>query len=189
MTHVVLYAFDTMADWEYAYVTTVLAMERRGGNERARLVVAARTEAPVTTLGGLRVVPETTLDRLAADDISLLILPGGNTWLTEDHTAALDLASARLAGGGGVAGICGATRALARAGVLDHRAHVVDADADEPDYPGSRYRVHASVAHDGFLITAIGEAPLEFSREVFKLMQLEDVDQWYASFKSVPDAR
>ena len=73
--------------------------------------------------------------------------------------------------------------------LVDHRAHVVDADADEPDYPGSRYRVHASVAHDGFLITAIGEAPLEFSREVFKLMQLEDVDQWYASFKSVPDAR
>lgn len=164
-------------------------MERRGGNERARLVVAARTEAPVTTLGGLRVVPETTLDRLAADDISLLILPGGNTWLTEDHTAALDLASARLAGGGGVAGICGANsrpgpRRCARSpGACRGRR------CRRADYPGSRYRVHASVAHDGFLITAIGEAPLEFSREIFKLMQLEDVDQWYASFKkSVPDA-
>ena len=52
--------------------------------------------------------------------------------------------------------------------------------------------MHASIAHDGPLITAIGEAPLEFSRAVFMALDLDDqagIDGWYASFKGVPDAR
>ena len=109
-----------------------------------------------------------------------------------EHRAALALAGRLLDSNRQVAGICGATRALARAGLLEHRAHVVDADADEPDYPGRSARVHASIAHDGPLITAIGEAPLEFSRAVFMALDLDDqagIDTWYASFKGVPDAR
>ena len=192
MGQVVLYAFDTMADWEYAYVTTVLQMAARGGDDRYRLVVAGAAGEPVTTLGGLRVLPETTLGDLDESDIDLLLLPGGNTWLDGDHSSALALASRLLDSDRQVAGICGATRALARAGLMEHRAHVVDADADEPDYPGSAARVHASIAHDGPLITAIGEAPLEFSRAVFMALDLDDqagIDTWYALFKGVPDAR
>lgn len=192
MADVVLYAFDTMADWEYAYVTTVLQMEVRGGEDRFRLVVAGASSDPVRTLGGLTVLPDTTLDAVADADVALLLLPGGNTWLSDEHSAALDLARRLLDAGTPVAGICSATRAMARAGLLDHHAHVVDADADEPDYPGSKFRVHASVAHDGPVITAIGEAPLEFSREVFRILDLdthEGIDAWYASYKGVPDAR
>lgn len=192
MGQVVLYAFDTMADWEYAYITTVLQMEARGGDDRYHLVVAGAGTEPVTTLGGLRVLPETTLDDLDESDVDLLLLPGGNTWLDGEHSAALALAGRLLDSDRQVAGICGATRALARAGLLEHRAHVVDADADEPDYPGRSARVHASIAHDGPLITAIGEAPLEFSRAVFMALDLDDqagIDGWYASFKGVPDAR
>ena len=192
MGQVVLYAFDTMADWEYAYITTVLQMEARGGDDRYRLVVAGAGTEPVTTLGGLRVLPETTLDDLDESDVDLLLLPGGNTWLDGEHSAALALAGRLLDSDRQVAGICGATRALARAGLLEHRAHVVDADADEPDYPGRSARVHASIAHDGPLITAIGEAPLEFSRAVFMALDLDDqagIDTWYALFKGVPDAR
>lgn len=192
MSAVLLYAFDTMADWEYAYVTTLLQMHARGGDERYRLLVASADGAPVTTLGGLRVLPEATLDDVSADDIALLLLPGGNTWLDGDHDAVLALARRLLDAGTPVAGICGATRAMARAGLLDHRAHVVDADSDEPDYPGRQFRVHASVAHDGAVVTAIGAAPLEFSREVFKVLALDDaagIDAWYAAFKGVPDAR
>ena len=192
MGQVVLYAFDTMADWEYAYITTVLQMEARGGDDRYRLVVAGAGTEPVTTLGGLRVLPETTLDDLDESDVDLLLLPGGNTWLDGEHSAALALAGRLLDSDRQVARLCGATRALARAGLLEHRAHVVDADADEPDYPGRSARVHASIAHDGPLITAIGEAPLEFSRAVFMALDLDDqagIDGWYASFKGVPDAR
>ena len=92
MGQVVLYAFDTMADWEYAYITTVLQMEARGGDDRYRLVVAGAGTEPVTTLGGLRVLPETTLDDLDESDVDLLLLPGGNTWLDGEHSAALALA-------------------------------------------------------------------------------------------------
>ena len=63
---------------------------------------------------------------------------------------------------------------------------------DFPDYPGSSARSHGVVAHDGPLITAVGEAPLEFSRALFLVLGLEDergIDEWYASFKDVPDAR
>ena len=95
---VVLYAFDTMADWEYAHITTVVQAQARGGDERYRLLVASKDPGPVTTLGGLRVLPETTLEEIADEDVALLLLPGGNTWLDADHGVALDLARRRARG-------------------------------------------------------------------------------------------
>lgn len=50
----------------------------------------------------------------------------------------------------------------------------------------------AAAVLDGPLVTAVGSAPLEFSREVFRCLGLDSdggVDEWYGAFKDVPDAR
>lgn len=188
---VVLYCFDTMADWEYAYVTTVLGFQTRDGDGRFRLRTASIEGREVRTLGGLRLLPDAALGEVAPERVGALVLPGGNTW-GAGHGEVLDLARTLLDREVPVAAICGATQALARAGLLEHHAHIVDADDDFPDYPGSSARSHGVVAHDGPLITAVGEAPLEFSRALFLVLGLEDergIDEWYASFKDVPDAR
>jgi hypothetical protein len=54
MQDVVLYATDTMADWEYAYLTTGLAMAAEQEPERFRLRVLADGQQEVTTAGRLR---------------------------------------------------------------------------------------------------------------------------------------
>lgn len=188
---VLLYAFDTMADWEYAYITTVLAMQNRGGDDRFRLRTVSADGGQVRTLGGLTLVPDGSLGDVDEAAAAMLVLPGGNTW-GEGHTEALDLARRLLEAQTPVAGICGATKAMAATGLLEHHAHVVDTDDELPAYPGDRFRTHGSVARDGHVITAIGEAPLEFSREVFLALGLDSaqgIDEWYSAFKSAPDAR
>ncbi|MFN8099891.1 MAG: DJ-1/PfpI family protein [Dermatophilaceae bacterium] len=190
---VLIYTFETMADWEYAHISTVLQFQARGGDDRFRVRFVGAAPEPVRTLGGLQVIPDATLADIARDEIAMLVLPGGNTW-ADGHDAVLGLARTLIADGVPVAGICGATKAMARAGLLAHHAHVVDTDPGEefPDYPGSAARAHGSVAADDPIVTAIGAAPLEFSREVFLALGLDDqagVDAWYAAFKDVPDAR
>jgi hypothetical protein len=81
---------------------------------------------------------------------------------------------------------------MARAGLCAHHAHTLDPEDAPTNYPGAAHRVDASAVHDGDLITAVGEAPLEFSRMVFQRLDLdtpEGIDEWYASFKDAPDAR
>ena len=188
---VVLYAFDTMADWEYAYISTVLTFQNLGGDDRFRLRTASVDGAEVRTLGGLRLVPDGRLSDIDEDDVAMLLLPGGRQW-DRDHHEVLDLARRLLDAGTPVAGICGATPAMARAGLFEHHAHTVDPDDVPASYPGQESRVASVAVLDPPLVTAVGEAPLEFSREVFRVLGLdsaEGIDEWYGTFKDVPDAR
>ena len=57
------------------------------------------------------------------DDKSVLLLPGATAWSEQKHAAAVQKAAELLSLGGTVAAICGATLALAHAGLLDKRPH------------------------------------------------------------------
>lgn len=61
MRDIVLYATDTMADWEYAYITTELTRAEQSRPGRFRLVLAGAMTGTVTTLGGLPLTVTTTL--------------------------------------------------------------------------------------------------------------------------------
>ena len=91
MTTVVLYAFDTMADWEYGHLVGTLA-QLRGAGLPVDLIVAGDSTAEVTTLGGLTLRPEYTLSDLDPAHIDMLVLPGGETWDAR-HDAILGLAA------------------------------------------------------------------------------------------------
>ena len=95
-TTVVFYATDTMADWEYGYLLAGFAMAEGQDPGRFRVVVASADGEPVTSMGGLRVTPETSLSRLSAEDVDALVLPGAATWEgDEGHQIALGLADRR----------------------------------------------------------------------------------------------
>ena len=89
-----------------------------------------------------------------------------------------------------VAAICGATIAVARAGLLDDRAHT----SNDPDYlashaaeyRGARHYVEALAVRDRGVITASGVGPIEFAREIFdELDVLSEADRsvWFYLFK------
>ena len=188
-TTVVFYAMDTMADWEYGYLLAGFAMAEDQDPGRFRVVVASADGEPVTSMGGLRVTPETSLSRLSAEDVDALVLPGGATWEGEEgHQIALGLAADVLAAGGVVAGICGATYGLARAGLLNHRDHTSNAAdyvAAAPGYDGAaRYR-EAKVVTDQGVVTAPATAPIDFARAVFEALEVFPrpvIEAWYGLY-------
>ena len=183
MSDVVLYATDTMADWEYAYITCGLAWVD-GGPYRLR--VLSEDGGPVTTKGRLRVLTDGRLADLVEEDVALLVLPGADTW-DAGHAAALDLAARFLDRGVPVAAICGATLGLARAGLLDDREHTSNA-ADflsASGYAGADHYREAPVVEDRDVITAPATKPVDFAAAMFRRLEVFPpavVDAWYGLY-------
>lgn len=174
--------YDTLADWEPGHATAYLA---RAGYP-IRTVGPSR--APVTTLGGLRVLPDLAVDEVATDRAALLILPGADLWETGDELAPYGhLARRFLDAGVPVAAICGATAGLAREGLLDDRDHTSNVSfyLDATGYAGSGRYVEADAVTDGNLITAGGTDPVAFARDIFALLGVYEgdvLDAWYRLF-------
>ncbi|MFJ3985546.1 DJ-1/PfpI family protein [Streptomyces fungicidicus] len=177
-----LAVYDTFADWETGHATAHLA---RAGYE-VRTVAPDRE--PVTSIGGLRVLPGLALDELRPGDSSLLILPGADRWDEGDELAPFARAArAFLDAGVPVAAICGATAGLAREGLLDDRAHTgaVSFYLAATGYAGAGRYVEADAVTDGGLVTAGPTEPVAFAREIFRLLGVyEDTvtDAWYRLF-------
>ena len=186
-----LYVFDGYADWERAYTVAGIhnsQYQREPGRWLVRTVGA--TSAVVRSMGGVAVLPDITMQELQASRSRMLILPGGALWEDETaHRPAIRKAAEFLERGVAVAAICGATAGLARAGLLDHRAHTSNAlrYLKGTGYEGAaNYRDEAAVCAGG-LITAAGMAPLEFARAIFKHLKLYDDDvleAWYQLHKT-----
>lgn len=179
-----LAVYDTYADWETGHTTAHLT--QRGHRIRT---VGPAAGVPVTTMGGLRVLPDLSLAGLRPEDSSLLILTGARLWDTGDELAPF-AAKARefLAAGVPVAAICGATAGLAREGLLDDLPHTSGAAAylaAQPGYGGAERYVEADAVTAGDLITAGPTEPVAFAREVFARLGVyepEVLDAWYRLF-------
>jgi putative intracellular protease/amidase len=177
-----LAVYDTLADWETGHATAHLA---RAGYE-IRTVGPSTT--PVTSIGGLRIQPDTSLDEVRPEDSSLLILPGADLWDAGDDLAPFARkARAFLDAGVPVAAICGATAGLAREGLLDDRDHTsaVSFYLAATGYDGGERYVDADAVTDGPLITAGPTEPVAFAREIFRLLGVYDdevADAWYRLF-------
>ncbi|MFE9395253.1 DJ-1/PfpI family protein [Streptomyces flavidovirens] len=179
-----LAVYDTFADWETGHTTAHLT--QNGYTVRT----VAATDAPVTTMGGVRIQPDLTLDDVNPEDSALLILTGASLWDTSDDLAPFArTARAFLDAGVPVAAICGATAGLAREGVLDHRTHTsaVSFYLAATGYKGGdHYRDEDAVTdEEGLLITAGPTEPVAFAREVFARLGVyegEKLDAWYRLF-------
>lgn len=122
---VYLYVFDTMADWEIGYLITEINSGRyyKKGLMPLKVVTVGITKTPITTMGGLKILPEIELKECSVKDAAALILPGGNTWTEAIHAPIIRMAEKYLEKGIVVGAICGATIGLAMGGVLDQRDH------------------------------------------------------------------
>lgn len=190
---VYMYVFDTMSDWEVAYLTAELNTGRyfKKGLKPLKVITVGIDRNPIITMGGLKVLPEITVDEFNMESKDLLILPGGNTWLSIDHEIILEKAKEALIQGSIVAAICGATLGLAKKGLLDFRNHTSN-DLEFlkmviPDYCGEKYYKMESVVNDENLVTASGVAPLEFTFQVLKILEVfesEALNSWLNLYKT-----
>ena len=190
-----LFVFDSMADWEPALaVAAINNPQFQQAPGRFRVVTVGLNREPVTTMGGLRVLPDTTLAEISPVASSMLILPGGEIWETGANRAAIATARSFVATGVPVAAICAATLALARAGLLDNRRHTGN-DRESlavSGYHGRTHYVDAPAVTDKNVITASGLAPVDFAREIIRALHLyndDALEAWYALFKHGNTAR
>lgn len=185
---VYLYVFHTMSDWEYGYLIAELNSGRYFRQDAASLkvVTVGANKEMITTLGGLRIKPDISLDECILGSQDLIILPGGNTWGEDIHQPILKKVGDALKLGTTIAAICGATLGLANEGYLNSRKHTSN-DLEYmkmvcPNYKGETLYEKGPAVSDENLVTASGIAPLEFAVEVLKKLDVFAPDTlrlWY----------
>lgn len=185
-----LFVLDTLADWETGYaIAGINNPQWQAQPGRYQVATVGASKEPVRTIGGVTILPDMALDDLDPSQSAMLILPGGNAWDAGENSEAAAKAREFLAAGVPVAAICGATAALARAGILDDRRHTSNAPEylRATGYRGeARYQDQPAVT-DGDLITAAATAPVDFARHIFERLAVYDartLDAWYGLYKT-----
>ena len=178
--------YDSWADWEVGHLLVELRTGRFTGVSFDVVTVAISAD-PVTTMGGLRIVPNALLRDLDPAASDVLILPGAEMWDRGGGAPFADAARRFLDAGVPVAAICGATAGLARAGLLDDRRHT-SAAAEylaATGYAGGDRYVDDRAVVDGDLITAGPQSPVQFARATMQRLGLarpEVLDAYEAVF-------
>jgi len=184
-----LFVFDSMADWEAAFAIAGInnpQFQRNPG--QYRVVTVGSTTRAITTMGGVRILPDISLSEIDPNQSSMLILPGGDSWESRGNAEAIELARTFFVEAVPIAAICGATLALARAGMLDDFHHTSNSREylAASGYRGGNFYCESPAVTDEGVITASGIAPIEFAREIFRTLGLysrEALDAWYAFFR------
>lgn len=190
---VYIYVLNTLADWEISYLTAELNSGRYLDKTKpsVELIKIGNTEKPIKTMGGIIITPDESIDNIQFKEGDLLILPGADTWMEEENKKIIDIASDVINKKVIIAAICGATVALANKGILNNRKHASN-DIEVlkmfcPEYTGENFYLNQPAVTDDNLITASGIAPLEFSYEVLKrinVMKAETLEAWYQLYKT-----
>lgn len=171
IAHVAVY--DSLADWEVGHLLVELRTGRFTGTA-FDVVTVAESLDPVTTMGGLRIIPDLLLADLDPAASDLLVLPGAGLWETGGGAAFAGAAARFLTARVPVAAICGATAGLARAGLLDERRHT-SAAAEylaATGYAGGACYEEARAVADRGLVTAGPDAPVQFALATLALLDL-----------------
>lgn len=188
-----LYVFDTMSDWEYGYLIAELNSGRYFKKDIAplKVITVGANKEIITTMGGVGIKPDISLNECILGSKDLLILPGGTTCNEEIHQPVLERVGEALKQGTIVAAICGAIEGLANLGYLDVRKHTSNnleyTKMVCPNYKGEEFYEAESAVSDANLVTSSGIAPLEFAVEVLEKLDVFATDalrSWYSLNKA-----
>ena len=193
MSIVYVYVLDTLADWEIGHLTAELHSGRFFKKDAAEITLkyVGCTKNPITTMGGVRLVPDCEISEIVMDSTSVLLLPGADTWNDPCHDSVLETAKKLLALGGTVGASCGATTALARVGILDNRHHTSNGagflDMFVPQYTGKDFYVDCLAYADDNLITAGSAGGLLWAKHILERLQVfapNALEAWFEFFRT-----
>lgn len=168
MSKIAVILTQGFADWEYALIAGT------GGPFYGLDVRFFAPEAgEVRSQGGLVAVVPDSVDALLEWSPKAIVVVGGSIWTTGNAPDVSALLGTYYENGGVVAGICGGTLALARAGLLDARPHT----SNDLDFLGQH--VDGYIGAGSFcqsscavlaerVITAPGTAPVSFTAAIFE---------------------
>lgn len=183
---VYIFLFNGFSDWEISYLTPELKK-----SEKIELQYFSIDGKNLKSMGGLNISPDFSIDQVDSDKISILILPGGSAWENDSINGIDKLIEKLNKENKTIGAICGATTYLAREGYLDNLEHTSNAlfylQNFAENYDGKDYYKDDLAVTDKNLITANGIAPIEFTREILKKVELyeeKDIEKWFQLFKN-----
>jgi len=148
--------------------STIVDVLRRAGIE---VSVAGLKEGSINGAHGIRVTPDTSIDRVSADDFDVIILPGGYPGFVNlgKSDKVLTLVKGMYGKGKYVTAICGAPSVLAKAGVLQGRRATIFPGMEET-LTGAQVSGERVVV-DGKIITSQGPGTaMEFAIKLVEVL-------------------
>lgn len=188
MIKVYIYASDGLADWEAGYIMAELNTKRffKEDAPEISVEVVGFSKRQYRTMGGMLLNATLSVKDIEVSDKTFLLLFGADAWNENKQKYIIDKAKEILRAGGHVAGICGATVALANGGALDGRRHTSNdkelLKAVAENYRGEEYYVTEKAVSDRGLITAGSAGTLEWTKLIMESLGAftpETVDYWY----------
>ncbi|WP_278390583.1 type 1 glutamine amidotransferase family protein [Lactobacillus acetotolerans] len=172
MKKAIFFILDEYADWEGAYLSSQLNQNKNWE------VKTASIKNEVTSIGGFKTLVDYQVKDITAD-INLLVLIGGNSWSIENEQLR-NLIAERLTNKKSVAAICVAVDYLAKNGLLTNFKHTGNAQylwKNYTKYVNKDDFEQKQVVRDHNLVTANGTAPLEFTKQVLKMISFSSDEQ------------
>jgi putative intracellular protease/amidase len=169
MTTILALLTPNYADWEFA----MLAGAARGYCE-VDVLTASPDGQPVISMGGLQAVPDMAFNDIDLGKLRALLVIGGTIWESDEAPDIRELLRAAHWDQRLIGAICGGTRALAAAGLLNrvqHTSNFAEYFSDIKAYHGSHfYRETPAALRAGNIITAPGTAPVSFMKTMLEAL-------------------
>jgi len=167
-----VFVFDGFADWEPA---SALAELRRTFGFSVQTFALAKN--PVTSMAGMKILPDLLISEIRPDSAGIVILPGGDDWMKREIPEVTAFVKAVHSAGRPVAAICAATLSLAHAGLLDNHRHTSNGydfiPKFVPAYKGHALYQKERAVTDRNIVTANGLALFAFASEIFRAVAPE----------------
>ncbi|HEX3821161.1 MAG TPA: DJ-1/PfpI family protein [Candidatus Sulfotelmatobacter sp.] len=180
-----LLVFDGFADWEPAH--TFCEIRKSGKYE---VVTAGFSRQEISSMAGLKISPDVTLEAALPSDAAFFMLPGGDMWQEASRAEIHPLLHRLHEEGVLIGAICAATLEIARAGLTRGIRHTSNAKSYlrsmVPDYQDGGSYVDDLAVTDRNIITASGLGSIEFAREVIRELRIHneaDTTMWFDMFK------
>ena len=181
-----IFLFNGFSDWEIAFLSPEIKK-----HEAFDLIYFSKDGGAVSSMGGLQVTPDISLLDINAEEVDMLILPGGRAWEKGENNEIDQLAKKLFTTGKTIAAICAATIYLGEQGFLNNLKHTSN-DLNylkglAPQYSGEANYVNAMAVTDENIISANGIAAIEFAKEIFEKLSLykkHDIEKWFQLFKN-----
>lgn len=180
MKNIVFVILDEFAGWEAAFLSSALNDKNITKNYTTNF--ASIDKNLKKSMGNLKVLPDLTLKEIDENDVDGLVLIGGRTWrsqIEETNTKIVELVKKFKNNPNKVVGaICDAAYFLATNGLLNDRKHTVnsfDEIKDNSNYTNAKNFVEMESVIDGNLVTAKGDSPIHFAKNV--MMALGDIPE------------
>ncbi len=181
MKKILYVILEQWADWELAYISSAVNMLGNGKFENKKLSL---TKDAVTSIGGVKCLPDYDLQSVPSE-YDALILIGGMSWHNENAMQIKPLIDACIKKDKVLGAICDACRFLGSVGALNNAKHTAN-DLNElkqySAYTNEQGFIHRQAVSDNKIITANGTATLEFAQEILKALSVasdEQIKGWY----------